>query len=113
MKRLLALAILALVVAGGAGVAYASGGGHPAKRAAARECLRDARQANQGADRATIRAAVKACLDEQGIEPGRNLTPEQRDQVRACVSEARAAGGERAEIRAAVRSCLEAARSTP
>jgi len=113
MKRILALAILALVVAGGMGVAYASSGDRPAERAAARECLREARQANEGADRATIRAAVKACLQEQGIEPGRHLTPEQREQAKACVVDARKAGGSRVEMRSAARACMEAAGIVP
>lgn len=113
MKRTLAVLILALVAVGGAGVAYAHGGDRPARRAAARECLREARQANEGADKATIREAVKACLQEQGIELGGNLTPEQREQAKACISEAREAGGERSEIRAAARSCMEAAGIVP
>lgn len=113
MRRFLVVAVLVLVVAGGAGVAYAQSGDRPARRAAARECLREARQADEGADRATIRAAVAACLREQGIVRGRGLTPEQREQARACVAEARAAGGERSEVRAAARACLEAAGIVP
>lgn len=98
MKRFLTIAVLALLIVGGGGVAYAhSTGDHPIRRAAARACIQDARAANEGPDRATIRAAAKICMEER------------RAELRSCIEAARAEhGDDRPAVRDAVRECTRA-----
>ena len=117
MIRVLAVLVGAGITVGGvaalwAGTASADG----PKREAAKACLSVARQAAPDADKAALRDAVKACLDEAGIE-GRTPTPEQRanrEAVRSCVQGARADHPtDKAAARAAAQACLEQSGVTP
>lgn len=117
MRRILAVLVGAGIALGGGAAAWAQTTGQDGtKREAARACLSQAREATPDADKATLRAAVKACLTEAGIE-GRTLTPEQqakRDAVKACVDAARADNpDDKAAARAAAKACLEEAGVTP
>ncbi|MEA2900401.1 MAG: hypothetical protein QOH36_288 [Actinomycetota bacterium] len=121
MRRILGVALgTTLVVMVGAGaVAWAGpslnrfGGGDPATREAAKQCVADARAANPDADKAAIREAVKPCLEAAGIAP-KELTAQQqarRDAAKACLQAAKEANpdADRPTIAAAAKPCLEAA----
>ena len=105
-----------MAVGGGAAAWAGTAGADGPKREAAKACLSVARQAAPDADRAALRDAVKACLDEAGIE-ARTPTPEQqarREAVRSCVQAAKAAHpDDKAAGRAAAQACLEQAGVTP
>ena len=117
MRRVLAVLVGAGMAVGGGAAAWAgtAGTGGP-NREAAKACLSAARQEAPDADRATLREAVKACLQEAGIEV-RTPTPEQqakREALRSCVEAAKAAHpDDKAAARAAAQPCLEAAGVTP
>ena len=105
------------IAVGGSAAAWAgTAGADGPKREAAKACLSVARQAAPDADKAARRDAVKACLEEAGIE-GRTPTPEQqarRKAVRACVQGAKAGHpDDKAAARAAARACLDEAGVTP
>ncbi|MGI8808212.1 MAG: hypothetical protein ACR2KK_10290 [Acidimicrobiales bacterium] len=113
MRRVLALLVGAGIAVGGGATAWAgTAGASGPKREAARACLDQAREADPEADRAELKAAVKACLKEAGIE-ARTPTPEQqakREALRNCVQAAKAAHPEdKAAARAAARACLDQA----
>ena len=117
MRRVLAVLVGAGIAVGGGAAAWAqTTGPDGTKREAARACLSQAREATPGADKATLKEAVKACLKEAGIE-GRTLTPEQqakRDAVKACVDAARADHpNDKPAVRAAAKACFEQAGVTP
>ncbi len=112
MRRILGVAVGAVVVVAGAGtVAWAGPGrGDPVLREAAKACVAEAKAANPDADRATIRQAATPCLEAAGIDV-RDLTPEQearRQALRECVKAARDGNpdAERPALREAVRACL-------
>lgn len=118
MKRVLALLAGAGIAMGGGAAAWAgtTGAGGP-NRPAAKACLAQARQEAPAADKAALRAAVKSCLDEAGIEV-KTPTPEQqakREGVRNCLGAAKAGnpGGDKAVLRAAASKCLEDAGVAP
>jgi hypothetical protein len=108
MKRLLAVLVGAGIAVGGGAAAWAAPSG-PNKEAA-KACLADARAANPGADKATLRAAVKSCLADQGITLGAA-----RDALKACVQGVKAANpnATRAQLRDLAKPCLEQAGITP
>lgn len=117
MRRVLAAVVGAGIAVGGGAAAWAgTAGADGPKREAARACLSVARQAAPDADKAALRDAVKACLDEAGIE-GRTPTPEQqakREAVRSCLQGAKADHpDDKAAARAAAHACLEQAGVTP
>lgn len=118
MRRILGVAIgAALVVVAGAGTVAWAGPGRadPALREAAKACVAEAKAANPDADRATVRAAARPCLEAAGIDV-RHLTPEQearRAALRECVKAARDANPDAANpdedrpaLREAVGACL-------
>jgi hypothetical protein len=112
MKRIFVVLVLAGLVVGGAGVAWAQtsgSGGGAARRQALRTCVQQAKQDNPNADKATLKAAVLSCLQAQGITP--KLTAQQKAQAKACLDQAKAAnpGADKVTIRAAARPCLEQA----
>ncbi len=109
MKRIFVVLVLAGLVVGGAGVAWAQSGGGAARRQALRDCVQQARQDNPNADKATLKAAVQSCLQAQGVT--RKFTTEQKAQAKACLDQAKAAnpGADKVTIRAAARPCLEQA----
>ena len=113
MRRVLAaLGGAGIAVGGGAAAWAGTAGADRPKREATKACLSVARQADPDADKAALRNAVKACLDEAGIE-GRMPTPEQqakREAVRSCVQAAKA---DHPDDKAAARACLEQAGVTP
>jgi hypothetical protein len=114
MKRTLVVLAIVGAVVGGAGIAWAqtSGSGtRAANRAAAKACLQQAKTDNPGADKATLKDAVKSCLSAQGITLGRNLTADQKAAARVCLQQAKDAnpGADRLTILAAARPCLEQA----
>ncbi|MGH9279738.1 MAG: hypothetical protein ACRD12_16775 [Acidimicrobiales bacterium] len=110
MKRTFIFCAITLVALGGATAAWAqTSGERGAKREAARACLDEARAANPDAPKAELRDDVKACLEAKGIQLGGKLTDEQKAQAKACIEQAKAAGGEPVEIREAARSCLQQA----
>jgi hypothetical protein len=109
MKRVLAVLVGAGIAVGGGAAAWAgtAGAGGPTQD----------RSELPGADRATLKDAVKTCLTAAGIE-GRTLTPEQqakRDSVRACLQAAKAANpsADKAALRTAAASCLSDAGVAP
>jgi ribosomal 50S subunit-associated protein YjgA (DUF615 family) len=112
MKRFLVVLALSAVAVGGASVAWAHPfGGDGARREALRACRQEVKEANPEADRATIRAAVRSCLEEAGILPP--LTEEQKERratFRQCLETARTEhpDADRATIRQAVRECVAA-----
>jgi hypothetical protein len=113
MKRTITAVVLGVVIAGGAGVAWAQTGDRAARREAAKTCLQEARAAHPDADGAAIREAVKACLADAGFLP--RITDEQKDQAKACLQEAKEANPDagRRAVRQAARPCLEAAGILP
>ena len=115
MKRvLLALAVAAVTVAGtGVAWAHSTDEDRAARREAVRACREQARQAQPEADRQTVRADVRECLEAQGITPRPHAAEhrERRAQFRDCVKKAREEhpGAERPTIREAVRDCTQRA----
>ncbi len=112
MKRIFAVLVLAGVLAGGAGIAWAqtSGGSdRGARRQAVRTCVQQARQDHPGATREELKPIVKSCLEAEGITS--RFTPEQKAQAKACVEQARQAnpGADKATVFNAARPCLEQA----
>lgn len=113
MRRVLAVLVGGAIALGGGATAWAQTAGPDAtKREAARACLSQAREAAPDADRAALRAAVKACLAEAGIE-GRLRRGGIRANVagaRECLSEVRAANPDasRSELRGLVKECVAA-----
>src|SRR3954447_19092524 len=118
MKRVLAVLIGAGIAVGGGAAAWAgtTGPGGP-NREAAKACLTQAREELPGADKATLRDAVKACLSAAGIE-GRTLTPQQqakRDAVKTCLQGVKDAtpGADKATLRQTASPCLQDAGVRP
>lgn len=118
MKRVLAVLVGAGFALGGGAAAWAgtTGPGGP-NREVAKACLAQARQEAPAAEKAALRAAVKTCLSEAGIE-ARTPTPEQqakRESVRNCLEAAKSgnAGGDKAAVRAAAAACLAQAGVAP
>ena len=117
MRRVLAVVVGAGIALGGGAAAWATDGGGPAKRGAAKECLAQAKAASPEADKATLRASVTACLAAQGITP-HQLTPEQqakRDALKSCLQGVKSANPNagKAELRTLAKPCLEQAGITP
>lgn len=119
MKRVLAVLVGAGVAVGGGVAAWAGPGGGP-HREAAKACAADAKAADPEIDRAALKAAVRSCLEAQGITPkGRPpITPEQqarRDALRSCLQGIKAAHPDapKEELREAGKPCLEAAGIDP
>jgi hypothetical protein len=110
-KRFVALVVIVGALVGGVGVAWAHVGGGPLRREALRTCRQEARDQNPDADREALKAAVKSCLEAQGLAPGQRLSDEQKAQAKACVQAAREANpdADRPTVLAAARPCLEAA----
>lgn len=116
MKRVLAVVVGAGIALGGGAAAWAQTAGAP-KRAAAKECLAQAKADPPGADKATLKASVTACLAAQGITP-KQLTPEQqakRDTLKSCLQGVKSANPDatKAELRTLAKPCLEQAGITP
>ena len=117
MRRVLAVLVGAGIAVGGGAAAWAgTAGANEPKREAARACLSQAREAAPDADRAELKATVKACLKEARSEAG-TPTPDQqakREAVRSCVDAAKKAQpADKALARAAAQACLEQAGVTP
>ena len=113
MRRVLAALVGTGIAVGGGAAAWAgTAGADGPKREAAKACLSVARQAAPDADKAALRGAVKACLNEAGIE-GRTPTPEQqarREALRNCMQGAKADhADDKTAARAAAQVCLEEA----
>jgi Spy/CpxP family protein refolding chaperone len=122
MRRTLAiLAVAGLVIGGGAAAFAATTGGDGATgdRAQAKACIQQARDAHKD-DKAARREAVKACLQQAGVDLGRlggvpkgvrdqvkALTPEQRTALKDCVRQAHEAHeGDKPAFRDAAKACL-------
>lgn len=117
MRRVLAVLVGAGIAVGGGAAAWAqTTGPDGTKREAARACLSQAREATPDASKPALKEAVKACLQEAGIQ-GRTLTPEQqakRDALKACINAARTANPtDKTAARAAAKACFEQAGVTP
>ena len=116
MRRVLAVVVGAGIALGGGAAAWAQTTGGT-KRAAAKECLAQAKAASPGADKATLKASVTACLAAEGITP-KQLTPEQqakRDALKSCLQGVKSAnpGATKAELRSLAKPCLQQAGITP
>ena len=113
MRRVLAVLVGGGIALGGGATAWAQTAGPDAtKREAARACLSQARDAAPDADKAALRAAVKACLTEAGIE-GRVRRGRIRADLsgaRECLNELRATNPDasRSELRGLVKECVAA-----
>lgn len=107
MKRALALLVGAGIAVGGGTAAWAgTTGASGPKREAAKACVATARQEVPDGDKAALRDAVRACLEEAGIKRPRLRA--RRHQIRECVAEAREANPDagREELRPLVKECL-------
>jgi hypothetical protein len=116
MKRMLAVLVGAGIAVGGGAAAWAAPNG--ANREAAKACLADAKAANPNASKADLRAAVRSCLEAQGITGPRKLTPEQqatRAALRTCLQGVKAANpnADRAQLRELAKPCFEQAGIDP
>ena len=109
MKRLIAVLAIAGAVVGIGGVAYAQTGDRAVRRDALRTCRATVKQENPNADKATLKADLKACLQAQGI--GGKLTDDQKAQAKTCLQQAKAANpdADKVTVLSAARSCLEQA----
>jgi hypothetical protein len=121
MRRTLAILAVAGLVIGGGAAAFAAttGGGATGDRAQAKACVQQARDAHKD-DKAARREAVKACLQQAGVDVGRlggvlkgvrdqvkALTPEQRTALKDCVKQAHGAHpGDKPAFRDGAKACL-------
>lgn len=119
MKRVLAVLVGAGLAMGGGAAAWAGTGGG-AKKEAAKACVAQAKATDPNVDRADLKAAVKACLEAQGITVKDHAapTPEQqarRDALRTCLQGVKAAnpGADKAALRTAAQPCLDQAGIAP
>jgi hypothetical protein len=119
MRRVLAVLIGAGIAMGGGVAAWAATGGGPNKEAA-KACAATAKAADANISRADLKAAVKSCLEAQGItvKAPKALTPDQqarRDALRTCLQGLKAANpnADRATLRTAAEPCLQQAGIAP
>lgn len=120
MKRVLAVLVGAGVAVGGGVAAWAGPGPGGPNREAAKACAATAKAADPDVARADLKAAVRSCLEAQGITLKERTppTPEQRarrEAVRTCLQGVKEAnpGADRAALRQAAMPCLEQAGIAP
>ena len=116
MKRVLAVLIGAGIAVGGGAAAWAAPSG--ANRQAAKACLADAKAANPNASRADLRAAVRSCLEAQGITVSHTRNPDQqakRDALRTCLQGVKSANptADRAQLLDLAKPCFQQAGIDP